>query len=246
MSQRNPRPERAASHTAPVFVQGLRDGIPIGLGYFAVSFSLGIVAKNAGLTPLQGLIAGLLTYASAGEYATFTGIAAGAGYLELALLAIVINARYLLMSSALSQRVRPEARVGHRILLGSCITDEIFGITIARDGYADPKYSLGAFCVAVPLWGAGTAFGVWLGELLPAFLVTAFGVALYGMFLAAIIPPSRKNKTVLIVVLASFLLSAGAAYCPGIRNIPEGYRTIILTLVIAALAAVIAPVKEVE
>ena len=132
----------------------MRDGVPIGLGYFAVSFSLGIAAKNAGLTPFQGFLASLLCNASAGEYAGFTLIAAGATYLELAVVTLIANARYLLMSCAMSQRLDPAMPGFHRPLMAFHITDELFGIAIARPGCLNPFYSYGAVLVAAPgRWG---------------------------------------------------------------------------------------------
>ena len=121
-----------------VFCDGIRDGFPIALGYFAVSFSLGIAARNAGLTPMQGFWASLLNNASAGEYAAFTLIAAKATYLEVAIITLIANARYLLMSCALAQRFSPETPFFHRLLIGYDVTDELFGITIARPGYLNP------------------------------------------------------------------------------------------------------------
>ena len=146
---------------------GMRDGIPIGLGYFAVSFSLGIAAKNAGLTPFQGFLASLLCNASAGEYAGFTLIAAGATYLEVAVVTLIANARYLLMSCAMSQRLDPHMPGFHRPLMAFHITDELFGIAIARPGCLNPFYSYGAVLVAAPCWAVGTALGAIAGGLLP-------------------------------------------------------------------------------
>ena len=123
-----------------VFLEGFRDGIPIALGYFAVAFSLGIAARNAGLTAFQGFIASTLCVASAGEYALFTMIGAGATYLETAILTLITNARYFLMSCAMSQKIDPKMPNAHRYLFGAGITDEIFAITIARPGRLEPMY----------------------------------------------------------------------------------------------------------
>ena len=117
-----------------IFLSGMRNGIPIGLGYLAVSFSLGIAASSAGLNAMQSFIVSLLCNASAGEYAGFTSIAAQATYIEIALITIVANARYLLMSCAMSQRMSPNSPIRHRLMIGYTLTDEIFGITIARPG----------------------------------------------------------------------------------------------------------------
>ena len=224
------------------FHQGLRNGLPIGLGYLAVSFSLGIAAKSAHLTAFQGFIASLLTYASAGEYAVFVLIAAKATYLEVALVTLITNARYLLMGCALSQRLRPGAAFGERVLFGAFITDELFGINIARPGYLEPLYATGAILITIPLWALGTALGIIMGNLLPGALVSALSVALYGMFLAIIIPPSRKDKVIAGCVAVSFALSfLLQLLLPGLSS---GNRIIILTVVISAVAALLFPVKE--
>ena len=226
--------------------EGMRDGVPIGLGYFAVAFSLGIAARNAGLSALQGLVASLLCNASAGEYALFSSIGAGGGYLEIALVTLIANGRYLLMSTALSQRIDPSMPDFHRFLFGGLVTDEFFGINIARPGYLQPSYYYGAITVATPLWAVGTALGIIMGNLLPARVVSALSVALYGMFLAIIIPPARENKVVLGCVVLSFVLSGLFPLVPVLSGISSGNRTILLTLLIAGGAAVLFPVKEEE
>ncbi len=226
------------------FKLGMRDGVPIGLGYFAVAFSLGIAAQGAGLSPLQGLVASLLTNASAGEYAGFTVIAAAAGYLQMALMILVANARYLLMSAALSQRLHPKTPFLHRLFLAFDVTDELFAIAIMRPGYLNPNYTYGAMVTTVPMWAAGTFFGCIAGNILPAGVVSALSVALFGMFLAVIIPPARKNPVVAGVVVLSFAASAAAAYIPALKNIDSGIKTIVLTVVISAAAALLFPVKE--
>lgn len=224
--------------------QGFRDGIPIGLGYFAVSFSLGIVARNAGLSPFQGFLASALCSASAGEYAGFTLIAAMGTFLEIAMITFITNARYLLMSCALSQKADPGLPLLHRLLTSFYITDELFAISIARPGYLNPYYTYGAILSAVPCWAFGTAFGVIAGNLLPLRLVSAFSVALYGMFLAVIIPPARKEKVIAWLILISFAASFGAAHLPVISSISDGTRTILLTVMISAAAAILFPKKQ--
>ena len=227
-----------------VFVEGLRDGVPIGLGYFAVAFSLGIVARNAGLTPLQGFIASFFNLASAGEYALFTAIQSSASFLEIALITLVVNARYLLMSCALAQRFDPTTPMIHRFGVGYGITDELFGIAISRPGTLNPVYSYGAFFVAVPLWSIGTSLGIIAGNFLPARVVSALSVALYGMFLAIIIPPAKKNLTIAIAVCVSFLCSYICGIIPFVKDLSSGTRTIILTVVIASIVALIKPIED--
>ncbi len=228
-----------------VFIEGFKDGIPIGLGYFAVSFSLGILAKTAGLNPFQGFLASLFNNASAGEYAVFTLIAAEATYVEVAIMTFVANARYLLMSTALSQKMHPDTSLGHRLLVAFDVTDELFAISINRPGYINPYYNYGAYSIALPGWAIGTALGVLAGEMLPVRLVSAFSVALYGMFLACIMPAARKNKVIASTIIVCFILSYLATYLPYISEVSSGTRTIILTVLIAAVVAVIFPHEEV-
>lgn len=220
--------EQSTKFSRKVFCEGMRDGFPIALGYFAVAFSLGIAARNAGLTPVQGFLASILNNASAGEYAAFTLIAAGATYWEVAVITLIANARYLLMSCALAQRFSPATPFFHRLLIGYDVTDELFGITIARPGYLNPYYTYGAILLAAPAWAIGTALGIIAGNALPLRVVSALSVALYGMFLAIIIPPARKNRIVAALVVISFVLSFACEYLPGI----------------SAAAAVLFPVKQ--
>lgn len=229
-----------------VFLEGMRDGLPIGLGYFAVAFSLGIVARNAGLTPIQGFIASFLNVASAGEYALFTSMQAKATYLEIALITLVVNARYLLMSTALTQHFDSKTHLIHRFFIGFGVTDEIFGITIARPGYINPVYNYGAIIVAVPLWSIGTSLGILAGNFLPTRVVSALSVALYGMFLAIIVPPAKKNMVIMIAVLASFAASYASTIIPYIKDLSSGTRTIILTILISTVVALVKPIPDIE
>ena len=227
-----------------VFLEGMRDGLPLGLGYFAVAFSLGIVARNAGLTPLQGFIASFFNVASAGEYALFTSIQQAASLLEIAMITLVVNARYLLMSTALTQRFDPKTPLIHRFFVGFGVTDEIFGITIARPGFINPVYNYGALLVAVPLWSIGTALGIIAGNFLPARVVSALSVALYGMFLAIIVPPAKKNIVIMISVIVSFAASFACTKLPLVSQLSGGTRTIILTVVISSIVALIKPISD--
>lgn len=226
------------------FQKGVKDGIPIALGYFAVSFTLGITAKNAGLTALQAMLASFTLNASAGEFVGFTLIAAGASYLEVAIMEFVANARYLLMSCALSQKLPSDTPLLHRLIIGYDVTDEIFGISIAVPGKLNPFYTFGAIAIAVPGWSIGTYLGVVMGNILPANIVSALSVGLYGMFIAIIIPPARKSKIIAGIVAVSMAASFAFAKLPLVSNISSGVRTILLTVVISALAAYFFPVKE--
>ncbi|MEE1517984.1 MAG: AzlC family ABC transporter permease [Lachnospiraceae bacterium] len=222
----------------------MKDGIPIGLGYLAVSFSLGIMAKKAGLTPFQGFLASFLCNASAGEYAGFSIIAASATYIEMALAIFIANARYLLMSCALVQRFSPKTFIFHRLIMAFDITDEVFAISIARPGFLNPYYTYGAMTTTMPLWAMGTALGVMAGNMLPNRLVSAFSVALYGMFLAVIIPPARKDKIIAGIIVVCFTLSFLSCYIPFVKDMSDGTKTIVLTVLISTIAAIMFPHKE--
>ncbi|MDY3918726.1 MAG: AzlC family ABC transporter permease [Candidatus Limivivens sp.] len=228
------------------FSRGLRDGVPISLGYFAVAFTLGIAAKNAGFTAFQAMLASLTNNASAGEFAGFTLIAAGASYLEVAVMELVANARYLLMSCALSQKLSQDTSLLHRLLISFDVTDEIFGVSIAVPGKLNPFYIYGIILIAAPGWAVGTYLGVLMGNLLPANVVRALSVGLYGMFLAVIIPPARKSRILAGVILISMAASFAFTKLPLFSGLSAGTRTILLTVLIAGAAAVLFPVREEE
>jgi len=227
-------------------IQGFRDGIPIALGYFAVAFSLGIIAKQAGLTAVIGFVSGFFTRASAGEYGVYTLVAAQAAYVEIVAMCLVANLRYMLMSAALSQKIKPGTSWVHRVLMACCVTDEVFGISVARRGYCPPAYTYSAALISTLFWASGCAAGIVAGSLLPANIVAALSVALYGMFLAIIMPPARDDRHVLYAVIASFVLSGVCSMAPVVSSWSGGTRTIVLTIVISAVAAWLKPIKVEE
>ena len=228
------------------FVRGMRAGVPISLGYFAVALSLGIAARNAGFSAAQATRTSFLINASAGEYIGFTLISAGAGYVEVLIMEAVANARYLLMSCALSQKLPPKTSTAKRLLLGYCITDEVFGASVAVEGNVDPLFTYGAMMIAVPGWSLGTLCGVLIGSVLPVGLVSALSVSLYGMFISVFIPEAKRNKIVAALVIISFAASFAFMKIPLFDGISEGIKIIILTVVISLAAAIIFPVKEGE
>lgn len=224
--------------------QGMKDGIPIGLAYFGVALAIGISAKNAGLSVFEGFLTSLLVNASAGEHAGFKVIQAHGPYIELALVTLVVNARYILMSFALSQKIRRDTPLLDKFLLSFYLTDEYFGLAIGQKGFVNPTYIYGAILVASPLWALGTAIGIEVGTILPSLLVNALGVALYGMFLAIIIPPAKSTRPILVVVFISFISSLIFNLVPGLAQMSGGTKIIILTLIIASLAAYFFPIRE--
>lgn len=226
------------------FARGLRDGVPIGLGYFAVAFTLGIAARSAGLTAFQATLSSLLLNASAGEFVGFTLMSAGAGYLEVAIMEAVANARYLLMSFSLSQKLRPETGLIHRLILGWYVTDEVFGVSISAPGYLNPWYTYGAIALACPGWAAGTCLGVILGNIFPASVVSALSVGLYGMFIAIFVPPAKESRVIRGLVLVSMGLSFFVNRASMFAGMSSGIRTILLTVILSAAAAILFPIRE--
>lgn len=224
------------------YFKGLREGVPIGLGYFAVGFTLGIAAKNAGITAFQMGLMSFTMHASAGQFAAITVIAGQSGYIAMILTQLVINIRYLLMSAALSQKISPDTSLAKRMLLSYFVTDEIFGISASVKGNLNPFYNYGAVSLGSPGWLLGTVLGVLVGNILPPSLTSALSVALYGMFLAVVIPASKESKAVAAVVAVSMAASLIFDFVPLFAGISGGTKIIILTVGIAALAAVIKPV----
>ena len=227
------------------YTRGLRVGVPISLGYLAVAFTMGITARNAGLSAVQATLTSFLVNASAGQYAAFTLMAARGGYLEMAILELVTNARYLLMSCSLSQKLSPKTKLWQRLTVGFAVTDEMFGMAIAEPEEVSPWYYFGMMSIAIPGWSLGTACGIIAGSALPERIVSALSVALFGMFLAIIIPPARESRVILTVVLTSFIASFVATYVEPLAQLTGGTRTIILTVAIAAAAAWLRPVHDV-
>lgn len=228
------------------FKKGIKDGIPIGLGYLAVSFTFGMMSVSSGLSIWQAVLISLTNLTSAGQFAGLDIIVAGGSYWEMALTQLVINLRYCLMSFSLSQKMRRDESWAHRYLVAFGITDEIFGVSASQEGKVSAFYNYGAMCMAIPGWTLGTLLGAISGSLLPDFIMSALGVAIYGMFLAVIIPPAKKNKAVLLVVVAAMAVSTLFAVVPGLNKVSSGFVIIITTLVTAGGAAYLCPVKEDE
>lgn len=158
------------------YTRGLRVGVPISLGYLAVAFTMGITARNAGLSAVQATLTSFLVNASAGQYAAFTLMAAQGGYLEMAILELVTNARYLLMSCSLSQKLSPKTKLWQRLTVGFAVTDEMFGMAIAEPEEVSPWYYFGMMSIAIPGWSLGTFLGTTVGNILPANVVSALSV----------------------------------------------------------------------
>ncbi len=223
------------------FKKGLRDGVPIFLGYFSVSIAFGVQASGKGLAPIAAMIMSLSNLTSAGQFAALEVIARAGSLLEMALTTLLINLRYLLMSSALSQKMAPDTSLAGRLIASYGVTDEIFGISVMQSPL-DWTYMLGALCMAVPGWVGGTAVGALAGTLLPVRVTRALGVALYAMFMGVVLPPCRRDRV--LAVLVPLSMAACWAFTRFLPAVPSGYRIIILAVVLSGAAAVLFPVRE--
>lgn len=228
------------------FKRGVKDGIPIGLGYLAVSFTFGMMAVSGGLSIWQAVLISLTNLTSAGQFAGLDIIIMGGSYWEMALTQLIINLRYCLMSFSLAQKLRRDVPWTHRYAVAFGVTDEIFGVSASQPGKVSPYYNYGAMSMAIPGWVLGTLAGAISGSLLPDFVISALSVAIYGMFLAIIIPPAKTNKAVLGVVIGAMAVSSLFAVVPVLKNISSGFVIIITTVLVAGTAAILCPVKEEE
>ena len=226
------------------FLQGMRAGMPVCIGYFSVSFGFGAMAVAQGLQLWHAILISATNLTSAGQFAGLTVIAAGASLLEMVLTQLVINSRYALMSLALGPRLGPEVGTGKRLLAAFFNTDEIFALGMTRLGKLTTSYFLGAGAVAFLGWTAGTAMGALAGSLLPANIRASLGVMLYGMFIAIVLPQAKNDKPLLINVLIALVCSSLFAWIPLLQQVSAGLAIVICTVAAAALCAVLFPVEQ--
>ena len=226
------------------FKVGLKDSIPIATGYFAVSFSFGILAVKSGLGIFLSSIISLTNVTSAGQFAGLGIIVAGGTVLEMILTQFIINLRYALMSLALSQKLSKDMKFWHRFVIAFANTDEVFAVAMQHQKSLTLKYMLGLQIPPIFGWTAGTFVGAFAGSILPASVCSALGVALYGMFIAIVVPVAKKSRPVMIVVLVSVALSSLFYYTPVLKNISTGLVIIICTIVAATVGAIFFPIYQ--
>lgn len=225
------------------YKNGIKDGIPVALGYFAVSFTFGIAAVTGGLSIWQAVLISLTNVTSAGQFAGLAIIIADGGYLEVALTQLIINLRYCLMSFSLAQKLEKNTKDIHRYVMAYGVTDEIFALGAGGAGKLAPAYHYGIMSIAIPGWVLGTLVGGVSGNILPGFIMSALGIAIYGMFLAIIIPPAKKERPILYVVIAAMVISGLFDILPVLKNISSGFVIIIVTVVVAGAAAWLKPIS---
>lgn len=226
------------------FQCGLKDGMPIALGYFSVSFSFGILALGGGLTIFQAALTSLTNVTSAGQFAGLQIMIAGGTLLEMVLTQFIINLRYALMSLSLSQKLSEKVTFGQRLLIAFANTDEIFAVAMAHGKALTYPYMAGLQILPILGWTAGTAVGAAAGSMLPGSVNSALSVALYGMFIAVVIPAAKKVRPVLIVAILAMAMSCLLYYLPVFSGVSAGISIIICTVVSSAAGAVLYPVHE--
>ncbi len=224
------------------FVRGMAHGVPIMLGYLSVSFGFGILAVRLGLPVLGAVAISATNLTSAGQAAGVEIIAAGGTLLEMALTQLVINLRYALMGFSLSQKLDETFTTPHRLLVSFGITDEIYAVAISQPERLTATYMLGLILTPMLGWITGTALGAAAGQLLPAVVSDAMGIVLYGMFLAIIVSPSRKDKRVLLVVLLAAAVSCLFRYL--LPAVSGGFAVIVSALAASVAGALLCPVSE--
>jgi len=226
------------------FKDGFKKGIPIGVGYLAVSFTFGIWAVEGGVPIWMAIVISLSNLTSAGQFAGTGLMVAGASLFEIGLSVFVINIRYMLMSLALTQKLKPGTKFIQKLIFGFGVTDEVFAIASTREREVTAYYMYGLISTPIIGWTLGTALGAITGSILPERLADAMGIALYAMFIAIIVPPAKKSFPILGAILISIAITCALKYIPVFSFITDGFAMIIATIAASAVMAAIAPVNE--
>lgn len=235
--------------TTPIinrFSKGLRDGVPIGLGYLSVSFTFGMMAVGAGLPVWAAVLISMANVTSAGQFAGLSLLVAGAPCFEMALTQLVINLRYALMSLSLSQKLDSSVNLLDRLVVSFCNTDEIFAVASNQQGEVGKRYLYGLILIPYFGWALGTLVGAAASMFLPEFIRSALGIAIYGMFIAIIVPPAKKFRPVLKVILLAVALSCLFTWVPGLNQVSSGFVIIICAVAASAIGALLFPLKEAD
>lgn len=226
------------------FLEGIRDGIPICLGYFSVSVAFGMTTVLAGMPLWAAVLISLTNLTSAGQFAGANLMLAGGNLAELGLTTLIINLRYFLMSLSVSQKVERKMSIRQRLAVSFGITDEIFAVSMQHRGDLSAAYMAGLIVTPVLGWTGGTLVGGAATSVMPEALSSALGIALYGMFIAVIIPPAREDRRVLFTVILAILASLAFAYMPGLKSLSGGWSIIIITIVVSGIAAWLFPREQ--
>ncbi len=225
------------------FLLGMKKGIPVALGYLAVSFSFGVMAAK-GITPLMATIISATNLTSSGQYAGVQLMMRNASYIELVLTVLLINLRYSLMSISLSQKLDPSMHIGTKLIIGFGVTDEVYALSITSPHKLTFKYMLGLISLPFVGWVSGTAIGAFGAQFFNEDLLSAMGIALYAMFIAIIIPDMRHSKPIALVILIATAISCMFYYIPVINEIGLGFKIIIATVIASLIGAIFFPIPD--
>ncbi len=228
------------------FKKGIKDGIPICIGYFSVAFAFGIFSVENGLTVIQAVLISLLNLTSAGQLAGVPIMAGGGSLAELALSQLVINSRYSLMSVSLAQKFSKNVKFKDKLRIAYANTDEIFAVAVSNKEDIGKKYMTGLALLPVTGWTSGTLIGAIAGNILPTIVTAALGLAIYGMFIAIVVPVAKKEKATALCVLLAIALSCAFKYIPALSVVPSGFTVIICSVIASVLFAIIAPIDPKE
>ena len=226
------------------FFQGIKDGFPICLGYFSVSMAFGLTAVLSGLPVWSAIIMSLTNLTSAGQFAGANILVENGTFIELIITTLIINIRYFLMSLSVSQKVQQNLTIKERLAISFGITDEVFAVSMQRKHSLSSIYMAGLIITPVLGWTTGTTVGAIASQFMPQILTNSMGIALYGMFIAIIIPPARENKNITYAIALSVILSITFEYLPLLSKISDGWAIIMITVFVSALAATFFPVKS--
>lgn len=224
--------------------EGIKDGIPIALGYFSVSVAFGVAAVQSGVPYWGATLISLTNLTSAGQKAGVDVMAVGGGVLLLILTTLIINMRYFLMGVSLSQKVESRMPLWQRLLVAFGITDEIYAVSMSRKTDLSAAYMAGLIIPPILGWTGGTLVGSVATEFMPDMLADAMGIALYGMFIAVIVPPSKENRNILATVIMAIVLSVAFTYLPYVSALGSGWAVIIITVAVSGIAATLFPIEE--
>lgn len=225
------------------FKKGLKDGLPIAIGYLSVSFAFGILAVNSGLPIWAPIVTSLTNFTGTGQFVGTTLIAASASIAEIAFTLLIINARYVLMSISLSQRLE-KVSIWKKLIIAFGNTDEIFAVAVSKYCDLSFKYMAGLILCSFSGWVGGTVLGALCGSIIPQSILSAMGIALYAMFVAIIIPPAKKSRAVLLVVALGALISVAIYYIPFINQLNSSWRIIIAGVLSTLIGTFIMPLKD--
>lgn len=228
------------------FKKGLKDGLPIGLGYFSVSFTFGMMAVSAGIPVWAAVLISMTNLTSAGQFAGLSIIAGAGSLVEMAITQLVINARYSLMSLTLSQKMEKRFSIPKRLIAAFSNTDEIFAVAVNQGKEIGAKYYSGLSIIPYAGWTLGTLFGAVAGGFLPPVVNDALGLAIYAMFIAIIIPPAKKSAPIRLVIFAAVILSCLFYFVPFLKNVSSGFSIIICAVAASIIAAIVNPVNDDE